>query len=169
MPRGRSNHNPIKPNYARARLTPKRVCPAKTCLSTTRRSAHGPVKLCAGVDELFPSGNCLLRGSQWFPVVRGSLQVGSDRAGLGDTREMELGGRELCQHRCEEQAAEGSEEIPSRRVCECNSFQRETSKRLYQLQLSHCAFHLHTLARQSGVTTESPLTVRAERSIIKVN
>lgn len=42
-------------------------------------------------------------------------------------------------------------------------------KRLYQVPSSHCAFHLHTLARQSGVTTESPFTVIAERSIIKVN
>lgn len=89
--------------------------------------------------------------------------------GLGGTRGREPGGREPCQHRCEEPAAEGSEEIPSPRVCERNSFQRETSKRLYQVQLSHCAFHLHTLARQSGVTAESPFTVRAERSIIKVN
>lgn len=79
------------------------------------------------------------------------------------------GRRELCQHRCQELVAEGSAEIPSGRVCECNSFQRETSKRLYQVQLSHCAFHLHTLARQSGVTAEYPFTVRAERSIIKVN
>lgn len=103
------------------------------------------------------------------PTVRGALRLGRDHNGLGGTREMETQGREPCQHRCEEQAAEGSEEIPSRRVCECNSFQRETSKRLYQVQLSHCAFHLHTLARQSGVTAESPFTVIAERSIIKVN
>lgn len=90
--------------------------------------------------------------------MRGSVVPGTEPAG-----------RELCQHRCEEPAAEGSGEIPSGRVCECNSFQRETSKRLYQVQLFHCAFHLHTLARQSGVTTEYPFTVRAERSIIKVN
>lgn len=166
MPRGCNNHNPVKPSSAGAHLMPKQVCSAKIWPSTTWPSSRGPLKPGASVDELIPLREPL---AAWFPAAHGSLQVGSRREGLRGTRQMEPGGRELCQHRCEQQAAEGSEEIPAHRVCERNSFQRETSKRLYQVQLSHCAFHLHTLARQSGVTTESPFTVKAERSIIKVN
>lgn len=92
---------------------PKQVGPAKTCPSTTWQSTHGPHKLCTGIDELVPLRELL---AAWLPAVHGSLQVGSDREGLSGTREMESGGREPCQHHCEEQAAEGSEEIPSHRA-----------------------------------------------------
>lgn len=152
----------------------------KMCLSTTWQSRRGLGKLCASMDKLIPLGSQVPHGTRGVlkslaaqacpgfsaPVVPSSTGGGMVRGSVAAG--MEPAGRELCQHRGAA-AAEGSAEIPSGRVCECNSFQRETSKRLYQVQLSHCAFHLHTLARQSGVTTEYPFTVRAERSIIKVN
>lgn len=77
---------------------------------TWQRTQSGSIKLCTGISELMHLQELPGAG---LPAVCGPLKVKSDGEGLGGPLGMELGGKEQCQHRCQEQAAEGSEEIPS--------------------------------------------------------
>lgn len=136
----------LHPNQDAEGTQQPQSCQTKLCMSPLHTKASLPSKdmpehklaahtwscqaLCQHRGAYSPLGSACCRAAGGVRVSAGG---GSDSKVLGGTQEMELGGREWCQHHCEEQAAEGSGEIPSGPVCECNSFQRETSKRLYQV------------------------------------
>lgn len=120
--------------------------------------------------SLFPSGNCLLRGSQRNMGVCREGEIA--RGFVVPERWSPEGGRDGGSRASIAARSRQQRAVKKSHLAEFVSVIHSSGRHPRDFIKCNCptaSFHLHTLARQSGVTAESPFTVRAERSIIKVN